>query len=162
MPPRTTTSGADAARVTKATLKGRWSATGTRYLGVWDTRLYLPTVAELRELGGEVHLLFDSLVSQNHAEAFDCEDYSFAFAGMIRTFAAKRLSIRFSIAVGVAMGRFSWTADERHVCNWCLVRPDEDGVDPVFSWLEPQSNPAADPHWFRGADTASQLEMLII
>jgi len=99
MPVRTTTSGADAARVTKLAVKGRWSASATRYLGVWDTRLYLPTVAELRELGGEVHLLFESLENQDHAEGFDCEDYSFAFAGMIRTFAAKRLSIRWRIRI---------------------------------------------------------------
>lgn len=162
MTARTTVGGGEAAQVTKAILKGRWSHTATRYLGVWDSRLYLPTVTELRELGGEVHLLFNSLVSQKHAEAFDCEDYSFAFAGMLRNFAAKRLSIRFSIAVGIALGKFSWTKDERHVCNWCLVRPDKENAEPKFSFLEPQSNPATDPHWFKGPDTASELEMLII
>lgn len=159
---KTTILGDEARTLAQRLTKGKWAASPQRYLGIWDSRLYLPTVPELRELSTQVYLLFDALEKSEHAEAFDCEDYSLAFAGMVRAFAAKSLPTRFSIAVGVAMGHFSWLDDARHVCNWCLVRSSDDADEPTFAWLEPQINPSTGAHWFRAANTASQLEVMII
>lgn len=158
----TTITGEDARQLAQIRTKGRWSAGPQRYLGTWDTRLYVPTVPELRGLSTQVFELFNSLRQTDRGEAFDCEDYSLAFAGMVRAFAAKMLPSRFSIAVGIAMGHFSWSGDARHVCNWCLVRASPTASEATFTYLEPQVNPDTQPHWFRDFSTASQLEVMII
>src|SRR6187549_1540568 len=111
----TTITGDNARAMAQLNTKGRWAASPQRYLGAWDSALYVPTTQEVRNLSTQVYLLFNSLKQTDRGEAFDCEDYSLAFAGMVRAFAAKALPTRFSIAVGIAMGHFAWSGDERHV-----------------------------------------------
>ena len=144
----------------RSAAQGLWQIGSTNFLGVWDTELACPAVAELRELSAR---FYDENLSEGHGEAYDCEDISMAFAGLARAKAAQLPGASGSLACGLIMGRFKWLQNfgTLHVCCWTVVT---DGGTLQLQLLEPQTRPDAGSTdgWLMPVNQARGIRLILV
>lgn len=154
-----TATGSHVDNLLRTATAGRWQKGAQNFLGVWDDQLYCPTEAQLTAFSEPFRASYGGLT--NKGEAFDCEDFSFAFAGITRAEGAKRLDPGHSIACGLIMGTFGWVSDfnERHVCCWALL--DESGQE-ALTLIEPQRSPASPKGWRFPLSQALNIRLILV
>lgn len=140
--------------------KGRWRSSGDKFLGVWDERLCCPSAAELRTLIAPFYRDF-GFAGGN--EAYDCEDQSLAFAGVVRAEAARTGFGTHSLACGMVMGLFEWVNSftELHMCCWAAIQ-EANGARLYL--LEPQRRPptGALGDWLMPFDRARDIRLMFV
>lgn len=116
--------------------KGKWvdGSLEARFLGIWDSQMYVPTLQELTDYVRFANSIVSMTALKASDDGFDCEDYAFCLMALARLRAAQR-GVERSAAVGIAFGMFSWQPGEPHCCNWVVI--DEGGEQNMY-WLEPQ------------------------
>jgi hypothetical protein len=111
-------------------LQGKWARNRSRFAGFSDNRFYLPTLEETRQIIDSNPIPPAQYVSQS----FDCDDYAFAFKGLVALHGRKLHELQTSVCIGIAWGRFTWIpASPFHAVNWVLTRGG------TFRWIEPQN-----------------------
>jgi hypothetical protein len=110
-------------------LKPYW-VSNAHYGGFSDNKFYLPTLEEISTYVTSPATTVKP--PESFTEAFDCDDFSFAFKGSLCLYTRDKINIPHSICFGIAWGRFTWL-NEFHACNWVVTD------DLVLRWIEPQT-----------------------
>lgn len=110
-------------------LKTFWDNDIRTYAGFSDQSYCCPELSEVK------HVLENMILPSPQGELYDCDDFAFELKAHASRYARLSNKYNFSIAIGIAWGRFSWINNGLldHACNWVFDSTSN------FYWIEPQN-----------------------